>query len=106
MTDTLSAASIAPQYFGWHVEDRVAVITLNRPERKNPLTLESYRELTDTFLTLQKVPRPLSVVVRRTARAIARQSRSSGADRPLNATATQILSTRRAPRQRRRHFAR
>src|SRR3569833_931493 len=29
--------------------DRVATATLNRPERKNPLTFESYRELTDFF---------------------------------------------------------
>ena len=27
----------------------VATMTLNRPERKNPLTFESYRELTDFF---------------------------------------------------------
>jgi enoyl-CoA hydratase/carnithine racemase len=33
----------------WRVADRVATITLNRPDRKNPLTFESYRELTDTF---------------------------------------------------------
>jgi enoyl-CoA hydratase/carnithine racemase len=31
------------------VADRVATVTLNRPERKNPLTFESYRELTDLF---------------------------------------------------------
>jgi enoyl-CoA hydratase/carnithine racemase len=31
------------------VKDRVATVTLNRPERKNPLTFESYAELRDTF---------------------------------------------------------
>jgi enoyl-CoA hydratase/carnithine racemase len=31
------------------VADGVATVTLNRPERKNPLTFESYRELTDFF---------------------------------------------------------
>src|SRR5258708_21626441 len=31
------------------VGDGVAPVTLNRPERKNPLTFESYRELTDFF---------------------------------------------------------
>ncbi len=41
-----------PQHFGWHVDGRVATVTLNRPERKNPLTFEAYRELTDTFLAL------------------------------------------------------
>jgi enoyl-CoA hydratase/carnithine racemase len=29
------------QHFGWQVTNRVATITLNRPERKNPLTFES-----------------------------------------------------------------
>ena len=43
---------IRPQHFGWTVEGRVATITLNRPERKNPLTFESYAELTATFRTL------------------------------------------------------
>jgi enoyl-CoA hydratase/carnithine racemase len=41
-----------PEHFGWQVRDRVATITLNRPERKNPLTFHSYAELTTTFLTL------------------------------------------------------
>jgi hypothetical protein len=27
-----------PQHFAWRVDGRVATITLNRPERKNPLT--------------------------------------------------------------------
>jgi len=41
-----------PRHFGWRVDGRVATVTLNRPERKNPLTFEAYRELTDTFLAL------------------------------------------------------
>jgi enoyl-CoA hydratase/carnithine racemase len=41
-----------PRHFGWVVDDRVATITLNRPERKNPLTFESYAELTRTFRAL------------------------------------------------------
>jgi len=41
-----------PRHFGWHIDDRVATITLNRPERKNPLTFESYAELTGTFHAL------------------------------------------------------
>lgn len=45
------------------MEGRVAVITLNRPERKNPLTLESYRELTDTFLLLQEARDVRAVVI-------------------------------------------
>ena len=55
--------SIQPRHFKWEFADRVATITLDRPERKNPLTLESYRELTDTFLLLQHVPDVRSVVI-------------------------------------------
>lgn len=40
------------QHFLWQVVGKVATITLNRPERKNPLTFESYAELRDTFRTL------------------------------------------------------
>jgi len=36
-------------HFGWHVQGGVATITLNRPERKNPLTFDSYAELRDLF---------------------------------------------------------
>ena len=46
---TLKAADWQPKHFRWQVADRVATITLNRPERKNPLTFESYAELRDTF---------------------------------------------------------
>ncbi|HUF47534.1 MAG TPA: enoyl-CoA hydratase family protein [Vicinamibacterales bacterium] len=45
-------AGIRPQHFGWSVDGRVATITLNRPERRNPLTFESYAELTATFRAL------------------------------------------------------
>jgi enoyl-CoA hydratase/carnithine racemase len=47
-----SAADIATQHVGWSVQQRVGVITLDRPERKNPLTFESYAELRDLFRTL------------------------------------------------------
>lgn len=41
------------EHFLWQVDDgKVATITLNRPERKNPLTFESYAELRDTFRSL------------------------------------------------------
>ena len=39
-------------HFAYSVSGKVATITLNRPERKNPLTLESYAELRDTFRDL------------------------------------------------------
>jgi enoyl-CoA hydratase/carnithine racemase len=41
------------QHFDWQVRDRVGYVTLNRPERKNPLTFESYAELRDLFRGLR-----------------------------------------------------
>lgn len=46
---TLPIAQYQPRHFLLAVEGPVAIVTLNRPERKNPLTFESYRELTDFF---------------------------------------------------------
>ena len=43
-----------PKHFLWKIEGKVGVITLNRPERKNPLTFESYAELRDFFRGLEK----------------------------------------------------
>ena len=45
-------AALNPKHFRWRMEGAVAVISLNRPERKNPLTFESYAELRDTFRAL------------------------------------------------------
>ena len=42
-------ASLQPQHFLMTVKNRVATIRLNRPERKNPLSFDSYGELRDTF---------------------------------------------------------
>ena len=47
-----SMAELRPQHFLWEVDDGVATVRLDRPERKNPLTFESYAELRDTFRTL------------------------------------------------------
>ena len=41
-----------PQHFLWELDGGIAVITLNKPERKNPLTFESYAELRDCFRNL------------------------------------------------------
>jgi enoyl-CoA hydratase/carnithine racemase len=46
---TLPLADYSPGHFLLAVVGGVATVTLNRPERKNPLTFESYRELTDFF---------------------------------------------------------
>jgi len=45
-----------PKHFLWRTEGSVGVLTLNRPERKNPLTFDSYAELRDFFkaLSLEK----------------------------------------------------
>ena len=58
-----SVAGFAPQHFGWSVERQVGVITLNRPERKNPLTFDSYAELRDLFRTLAYADEVHAVVV-------------------------------------------
>ena len=44
--------TFSPQHFLWSFDDRVATVTLNRPEKKNPLTFDSYAELRDTFRAL------------------------------------------------------
>jgi enoyl-CoA hydratase/carnithine racemase len=41
------------RHFQWRTEGKVGVVTLNRPERKNPLTFDSYAELRDLFRGLQ-----------------------------------------------------
>jgi enoyl-CoA hydratase/carnithine racemase len=51
------------KHFLWKVDGKVGVITLNRPEKKNPLTFESYAELRDLFLHLQKKKEIKAVVV-------------------------------------------
>ena len=45
-------SGLTPQNFLWGVTERIAVLRLNRPERKNPLTFESYAELRDLFRAL------------------------------------------------------
>ena len=49
---TRSMAGLKPEHFLWQVEGRIARIRLDRPERKNPLTFDSYAELRDTFRDL------------------------------------------------------
>jgi len=46
-------ASYEARHFRWQCESGVATITLNRPERKNPLTFDSYAELRDLFAALK-----------------------------------------------------
>ncbi len=51
------------RHLRFHVEDRVAVLALDRPERKNPLTFESYAELRDIFRALKHEPELRAVVL-------------------------------------------
>lgn len=60
---TLPLAGYTPRHFQLSVAGKVATVTLNRPEKKNPLTFESYRELTDFFLAAQKEDEVKAIVV-------------------------------------------
>jgi enoyl-CoA hydratase/carnithine racemase len=65
VTTVIDAAEIRPRHFRWTLDaaSRVATITLDRPERKNPLTFEMYDELRDTFRRLRFVPAVRAVVL-------------------------------------------
>jgi enoyl-CoA hydratase/carnithine racemase len=59
----MSAFNPQPQHFLFELKAGVGVITLNRPERKNPLTFESYAELRDLFRTLTRVPELRALII-------------------------------------------
>ena len=59
----MNPETFAPEHFLWSYAEGVATVTLNRPERKNPLTFESYAELRDTFRALVYAPAVKAVVV-------------------------------------------
>ena len=56
-------AAYQATHFKWTLAGGVGEITLNRPERKNPLTFDSYAELRDWFLGLQKATDIRAVVL-------------------------------------------
>src|SRR6202050_1433252 len=56
-------ANYAAVHFRWHVANRVGFVELNRPERKNPLTFESYAELRDLFRALAYESEVRAIVV-------------------------------------------
>ena len=58
------AAGYEARHFGWSVAGRVATVTLDRPERKNPLTFDSYAELRDLFQQLRHTDDVHAVVLR------------------------------------------
>jgi enoyl-CoA hydratase/carnithine racemase len=51
------------KHFLWRMEGDVGVVTLNRPERKNPLTFDSYAELRDFFGSLKNENKVKAVVI-------------------------------------------
>jgi len=59
----LNPTAFKPEHFRWEFADGVATVTLNRPERKNPLTFESYAELRDMFRALVYTPDVKVVIV-------------------------------------------
>ena len=61
--NTSSCAGYRAEHFLWHVQDRVGTVTLNRPERKNPLMFSSYAELRDLFGRLRHADDVHAVVV-------------------------------------------
>ena len=60
----LDPTTFAPQHFRWDYAAGVATVTLDRPEKKNPLTFESYAELRDTFRQLVYTDAVKAVVLR------------------------------------------
>ena len=61
---TFHGAAYRAQHFLWEVHDGVATLTLNRPERKNPLTFDSYGEIRDLFRELRHAKDVKVVVLR------------------------------------------
>jgi enoyl-CoA hydratase/carnithine racemase len=58
-----SLAKYEAKHFAWHCKDFVGTITLNRPDRKNPLTFDSYAELRDFFHQLKYADDVKTVVI-------------------------------------------
>ena len=58
----MNPKSFQPKHFLWSFDDGVARVALNRPDRKNPLTFDSYAELRDAFRALVYVKDVRAVV--------------------------------------------
>ena len=56
-------ADYQPEHFLLSVTGGVATVSLNRPERKNPLSFDSYAELRDFFRALPYAPDVHAVVI-------------------------------------------
>jgi enoyl-CoA hydratase/carnithine racemase len=51
---TLPLADYSARHVSFAVDGKVATLTLNRPDKKNPLTFESYAEIADLFRAAAK----------------------------------------------------
>ena len=60
---SLDPSTLETSHFRWGFADGVGTITLDRPERKNPLTFDSYAELRDLFRALASTPEVRVVVL-------------------------------------------
>jgi len=60
---SIDPVTLSPTHFLWDFDDGVGTVTLNRPERKNPLTFDSYAELRDLFVELCHTPSVKCVVI-------------------------------------------
>ena len=60
---SLDPKTLETTHFRWAFADGVGTVTLDRPERKNPLTFESYAELRDLFRNLASTPEVRVVVL-------------------------------------------
>ena len=56
-------AAYEARHFAWAFEAGVGILTLNRPERKNPLTFDSYAELRDLFNALRYATDVKAIVI-------------------------------------------
>ncbi|MDB5886738.1 MAG: Enoyl-CoA hydratase [Polaromonas sp.] len=56
-------AAYQAQHFAYAFDDGVATLTLNRPERKNPLTFDSYAELRNLFRALNNATDVKAIVL-------------------------------------------
>ncbi len=59
----MQLSNYTAQHFRWSVDGALGRVVLNRPERKNPLTFESYAELRDLFRSLVAEPSIKAIVV-------------------------------------------
>lgn len=66
---TIRPDAIEPEHFTYSEEDGVATVRLDRPDRLNALTFDSYAELRDTFVALGQRDSVRSVLLTGTGRA-------------------------------------